>query len=233
MLKKYYDMHVTTKYSTGVNTVEEIIKRAERLGLDTVAILDRVESPNDLLAIRKDAEAVSTTLNVLVGTEIVAENPTVLHKKINKFRDAADIIAVFGGDIDINRCAVESPKVDILTHPELKRKDSGMDHVMMKLAAENQVAIELNFREYLYSYRKIRTYILSHMRQNVMLSLKFGASVIVTSGAESIWDMRAGRELASLAYLSGLDRESAVGSVSDAPANIVRKNEGVKASHGD
>ncbi len=228
MFRKYYDLHVATKYSYGVDSVENVVKYAEKLGLDTIVVLDRFDSLDVLGEIKKDVKAVKSDVNVLVGLEIKAENTGDLNRQINRFRDNVDILAVHGGDFEVNRNAVENPRVDILTHPELKRKDSGMDHVMMKLAAENNVAVELNFREYLHSYRKIRSFVLSHMRRNVMLARKYGAHVIVASGAESVWDMRAGRELASLAYMCGFDRERAVKTVSEVPAFIVKRTAEVK-----
>ncbi len=223
MLRNYCDMHVTTKHSYGVNSVEEIAGHAEKLGLDTIVILDGIDSLEDLESVKKDVMSVKSDVNILVGVEIKAENSSELNKQISRFRDKADVIAVYGGELEINRAAVENPRVDLLVHPELKRKDSGMDHVMMKLAAENNVAIELNFREYLHSYKRIRSYVLSHMRNNVMLAQKYGAHIVAASGAESVWDMRAGRELASLAYICGLDREKAVKSVSDVPLYLVKR----------
>lgn len=228
MLRKYYDLHVATKHSYGVNTVEEVVRTAEKLGLDTIVILDAVDSIKDLEEIKKEVKSVESNVNVLVGVDIKAQNQNDLHKKINRFRDVVDLLAVSGGELEINRSAVESPKVDLLIHPELKRKDSGMDYVMMKLASENKVAIELNFREYLHSYRRIRSYVLAHMSHNVMLAQKYRAHVVVTSGAESIWDMRAGRELASLAYMTGLDREKAVWAVSEVPGGMVRRISEIK-----
>ncbi len=221
-------MHVATKYSYGVDAVDEVVKYAGKLGLDTIVLLDRIDSLDILDKMKKDVKSLKSDVNVLVGVEIKAENPGELSRQVNRFRDNVDILAVYGGDFEVNRSALENPRVDILTHPELKRRDSGMDHVMMKLAAENNVAIELNFREYLHSYRKIRAYVLSHMRNNVMLARKYGAHVIVASGAESVWDMRAGRELASLAYMCGFDRERAVKTVSEVPAYIVKRTAEVK-----
>ncbi|MFH1432698.1 MAG: RNase P subunit p30 family protein [archaeon] len=224
-------MHVTTKYSCGVNTVPEVVTYAERLGFDTIVILDRIDSLKTLQSIKDDVGSLKTNVNVLVGVEIMAKNAQELHKMINRFRDNVDILAVHGGDIEINRSAVENPRVDLLTHPEQRRKDSGMDHVMMKLAAENNVAIELNFHDYLHSYRKIRSYVLNHMRNNVMLAEKYDTHVVVASGAESVWDMRAGRELASLAYICGLDREKAVKTVSDIPSHIIKRVAEIKSGN--
>ena len=83
-----------------------------------------------------------TTVEILQGVEIKAKNPDELRRMVDRFRDMADIIIVAGGELDINRAACENPKVDILSTPEKQRRDSGIDHVMAKLAAENKVAID-------------------------------------------------------------------------------------------
>ena len=111
--------------------------------------------------------------------------------------------------------------MDVLCHPEAGRKDSGMDHVMAKQASIYNVAIELNFRHFLEASKKQRAHILAHMRRNVMLAEKYGVNVVVASGAESVWQMRAGRELAALAYLAGMTREQAVRTTSTIPESII------------
>jgi ribonuclease P/MRP protein subunit RPP1 len=131
---------------------------------------------------------------------------------------------VHGGDYDVNRAACENPMIDVLCHPELGRKDSGLDHVCMKAAADNSVAIEINFREVLESYKIKRTYVLSSMKKNIKLARKYGTSIVTTSGAVTKWGMRSARELASISYLLGLELGQAIDSVSVVPESIVRKN---------
>lgn len=223
MLRKYYDLHLTTKRSFGTDSAEEIIRMAERLGFEAIAIADKIDNEKDMLAARAEIEATKPKIKVLVGAEIIVDNASKLSQKVNQLRPYADLILVSGGDLEVNRAACENPKVDILAHPELKRRDGGVDHVMAEFAARNGVAIELNFREFLQSYRKIRSHILSHMRRNAMLAEKYGAPLIVTSAAERAYDMRSGRDLASLAYLAGLSTDHAIRAVSDAPEMIIRR----------
>jgi RNase P/RNase MRP subunit p30 len=61
------------------------------------------------------------------------------------------------------------------------------------------------------------------MCRNVMLAEKYGVNVVVTSGAGSIWEMRAGRELAALAYVVGMTREHAVRTTSSIPESIIAR----------
>ena len=110
----------------------------------------------------------------------------------------------------------------MLCSPERGRKDSGLDHICVRSASENNVAIEINFNEVLNS--KNRSQSLSFLRRNIYLCNKYNAKIITTSGAKSIWEMRSPRELASLTNLLGLDIKSAIDSVSSVPEEIINTN---------
>ncbi|MBU4245923.1 PHP domain-containing protein [archaeon] len=226
---RYFDMHITTNYSFGTDSVAEIVKMAERLELDTICIADASDTVEKLAEIKNEISNIRSTVNVVLGVEILAKNPNDMANKVTRFRDIADIIIVSGGDIDINRAACENPKVDILAHPEYKRKDSGIDHVIAAAAAKNKVAIELNFRSFLHSTGRQRAYLLASMQRNAMLCKKFDAPVIVTSAAENVWGMRAGKDLSTLAYLAGMDVENAITTVSTIPEFLIRRVKEIKS----
>lgn len=226
---RYFDMHVTTSHSFGTDSALDIVKMAERLELDTICIADASDTVEKLSEIKKEIANIKSTVNVILGVEILAKNPNDMANKVTRFRDIADIIIVSGGDIDINRAACENPKVDILAHPEYKRKDSGIDHVIAAAAAKNKVAIELNFRSFLHSTGRQRAYLLASMQRNAMLCKKFDAPIIVTSAAENVWEMRAGKDLSTLAYLAGMDVENAITTVSTIPEFIVRRVKEIKS----
>jgi len=228
VLHKYVDMHVHTRHSIGAESVEEIVRFAKDLELDTVCLMVHAKTREDLKKLRDDVSGANPDINILIGAEVVADNVQVLRNAIASLRPEADIIAVHGGILKINRAAVEDPRVDLLTHPERNRKDPGMDHVMARLAADNKVAIELNFRSFLHSYRKIRSHILTHMRTNVGLCRKYGAPVVISSGAETIWDLRSGRELSSIGHLCGMTVREAIEAVSDVPLALIEHAKQVK-----
>ena len=219
MIRKYYDLNISIQDES----VLDLIRRAEKLEFSGICLVIDAENKEQLESLRKEINITETKIDVFVGANITAENPEIMRRKVDQFRDYADLIIIHGGDLAVNRAACENSKVDILSHPSSNRKDSGMDHVMAKLAHDNNVAIELNFRSVLHSYSKIRVHILSHMQENVMLAKHAGAHIIVTSGSKSIWDMRAGRELSTLAIMCGIDREKAVMSISEIPAIIVNR----------
>jgi ribonuclease P/MRP protein subunit RPP1 len=134
-----------------------------------------------------------------------------------------DVLLVHGGDLRLNRAAVETKEVDILTHPERKRYDSGLNHVMAKLARKNKVAIEVNFNEILNNTKKTRSRAMGYMRDNVQLAKKYKMPIVVCSGAKSHWDMRDPLSLASMAEQLGMPLKDAKESVSKTPEAIVKE----------
>lgn len=136
----------------------------------------------------------------------------------------------------MNRLACEDSRVDILTHPEENRTDSGLDEPTMKAANVNNVSIEINFNEILNSFRKPRSYVLNHIATNIRLCDHYRIPMIISSGAKSIWDMRPPREMVSMANSLGLELGKAFAAVTSIPQQIIENNkkvlEGTKITEG-
>lgn len=124
----------------------------------------------------------------------------------------------------MNRLAAETPEVDILTHPSFERSDSGMNHILMKLAKENNVAIEVNFREVLINERKSRSKVMTNMISNVNLAKKIHAPLIICSGSLSHWELRDPLELISFINNFGLRLDEAKDCLTKIPEKIVLQN---------
>lgn len=104
---------------------------------------------------------------------------------------------VLGGDSIVNRKAVENKKVDILLSPEKESKrdfmfsrNSGLNQVLCKLAAKNDVAIGFNFSDLLNCSGKERSKTLGRMRQNVRLCKKYKVKIIFSSFAKNKYELR-------------------------------------------
>ncbi|MBN2203159.1 MAG: hypothetical protein JW700_03165 [Candidatus Aenigmarchaeota archaeon] len=233
---KFYDLYIKTKLSDGENTLEEIVRFAERLGYSGIAICDDYESDEKLEEIKAKIKETKTDLELYTGALISAENVSDLKDKITKVRDKVNVVIVSGGKYQINRAACEDPRVDVLAHPELNRIDNGLDDICMQAAARNNVAIEINFRQILDSFRKQRSYVLNHIGKNMNLANHFRTPVIICSGAKSVWDMRAPRELVSIANILGLELGKAFLGVTTVPQQMVSENqktmEGKKITEG-
>ena len=137
-------------------------------------------------------------LRIYTGVKIRSESPKELVRYVKKFRSKVDVILVEGGMLKINRQALELHDVDILSTPELNRRDSGLDHVLARLGSVHRVAIELNFKQLLIRknpYERAR--LLWTFRRNMYLAKKFDTPVVLSSGAESIYDIKSPHDLRS------------------------------------
>lgn len=70
-----------------------------------------------------------------------------VRKEIDKFSKQGKEVAVIAGDSDFNRKILENKKVNVLLFSDftgrdkLKQRDSGLDHVLCKLAISNNITI--------------------------------------------------------------------------------------------
>jgi ribonuclease P/MRP protein subunit RPP1 len=219
---RYYDMHVHSAFSEGESTILELAQRAKLLGFAGICFSEYYEKKKDIGHLRSEIESAQKTTGIRVLLGFEARNQEEL-RRLAEMRREFDVLLVHGGDVDLNRAAVETAEVDILTHPEAGRYDSGMNHVMAKLARQNNVAIEINMRGILISGKKTRSRILSNMRDNVGLAKKYRMPIIVNSGAISHWELRDPLCLSSIAQQLGLPLKLAKDAVSLVPETIVRQ----------
>lgn len=87
--------------------------------------------------------------------------------------------------------------MDVLSRPYYKRRDSGMNHVLAKEAARNNVAIELCFRDVLKNSLKFRANIISSFKEIMMFHRKYKFPLILTTDSKSIYDIRSTRDIVS------------------------------------
>lgn len=219
---KFFDMHVHSAFSEGESTIEQLAKRARELGYSGICFSEYYEGRAQLEKLKaKIAKAEQKTkIEIFLGFE--ARNTREL-KRLADMRQLFGVLLARGGDLRMNRAAVEAKEVDILTHPEHGRYDCGMNHVMAKLARRNKVAVEINFREILTSTKKTRSRILANMRDNIALARKYKMPVILCSGAISHWELRDPLSMASMAEQLGMALKDAKEAVSKVPERVVKR----------
>ena len=162
------------------------------------------------------------TTNCSLNTVFLeADNWGELKRKIRENREEADVLIFKGGDEELNRKACETSKLDMLLHPEKNRKDSGLNHVMAEAAAENNVAIGLDFTQ-LEESGKSRMHVLVHWRKNLKLCEKYDTPYLITTGAEKKHQLRGPRELKALIDSLGYSGRKAV---SEVPEQIIERAE--------
>ncbi len=221
---RFYDLHVSpSKGSDDASSLERIATLAHELGYAGIGCVVNFEGRSSITAWKERVRSTSKDTGVEIFLGIVAKNPREL-KLLKKLRMEYDLLLVSGGELRLNRLAVETSEVDILAHPEQgKKEDSGMNHVLAKLAAKNSVAIEVNFREALSSDSLRRSLVLSHMRTNVRLAKKYEAPLIISSGATVWHELRDPKFLVSFGNLLGLELHEAKRALSKVPREMIER----------
>lgn len=228
MDRRFYDVDMQSDLSSGDDTVQALADRAERLGFHGIAVTDYVAGRDEVAEVEEAVSGVESPVDVHVGATIRPADPGDLKEMLPGIRERVDVLVVHGGDAAVNRAATGDTRVDVLAHPELERNDSGIDHVMAEQAAKNRVAIQVNVRQLLETYGKVRSHVLAHMRRNVRLAEKFDAPVVASSGATAVGHLRAPRELAAFPRILGMDVGASFETVSDVPRRMLKRAERIR-----
>ncbi|WP_297981950.1 ribonuclease P protein component 3 [uncultured Methanobrevibacter sp.] len=142
-----------------------------------------------------------------MGINILNANSNEIRKITKKNRDKSNYISCLGGDLKVNRSACENPLIDVLSRPYYKRFDSGMNHVLAKEAARNNVAIELCFRDVLKNFLKYRANVISYFKEILMFHRKFKFPLILTTDSKLVYDVKSSRDVFAFFKSIGFSQE--------------------------
>jgi ribonuclease P/MRP protein subunit RPP1 len=218
----YFDLHVHSAFSEGESSIRELAAQAKLLGYHGICFAEYFKNKETMEKLKEELNQVEKEIGIKIFLGFEARNANEL-KRLVKLRREYDILLARGGDLSLNRLAVETPEVDILTHPELARKDSGLNHILVREAAKNNVAIEINFRNIILNTKNSRAIVLKHIMENIKLCKKYKAPIISCSGAISHWQLRDPKVLISMAVVLGLELKQAKDTLSAVPQKIIEQ----------
>lgn len=219
---KFYDLHVHSAFSSGESSLEQIARTVHELGYDGFCFSAYYKGQSQLKKLKEEIAKVKRKVPIKIYLGFEARDAKEIDK-LRSMRRSFDILLVHGGDLAINRKAVETPEVDVLAHPEFGRTDSGMNDVLLRLARKNNVAVEINFREILNASKATRAKIMKNISQNIRIARKVKAPIIVCSGAVSHYEIKDPRVLVSMATYFGLDIKEAKDALSKIPGDCLKE----------
>lgn len=187
-------------YPDGEATVARVAKTADEYGYDGVVVRNHGDAQADY-----DAEAIweAYETDVVSGIEIRTDDAGQASGLIGNYRSKRDVICVHGGEL--NRFAVEQPKVDVLAHP---MRDGDINHVLAKAAAENGVHFEFDFGPVLRNDGGSRVQAIQGLRKLRELVAQYDAPYVVSANPGSHLALRGPRELAAVGETVGFDRDA-------------------------
>lgn len=191
---------------TGESTVSRLAATAARSGFEGVVVRAPPGGPETPAGVGEteylDRVAEEYGVDVVRGAEIDADDPAEARGHVGTLRESVTVLAVRGGTPALNRFAVESPRVDVLTAP--MQGDGDVNHVLARAAANHGVRIEFDLGPVLRTSGERRVRALGDLRKLREIVAQYGTPSVVSASATSHLQVRAPRELGAVGEQIGL-----------------------------
>jgi len=135
-------------------------------------------------------------------------------KIIDSLRGQKKIIVVIGRDDLFNRRAIETLKIDYLVSPEagwrkdtLKQRDSGLNHVVAKIAKKKSITILIDFSAVNKLKGKDKSLRLARIIQNIKICRKAKCRIKIATFAEKKQELRSERDIQAFGFSIGMSSE--------------------------
>jgi len=221
-MRRFADLGVYVEgFLDDIEEVKRLIDMMRKLGFDCIAL--SVTNPkflHDLDRISKRLD--SGEVNVVTRLTIVESDPERVKALLRKYRGHVDVIGVKCLSNAVARLAARDGRVDLVSFNLVK--EPTFDEVEANLIKEQGNAfLELPIWELFEQIGK------EHMLSGlvlewIQLAREYEVPIVTTSSSRSLYDVRAPRELASLAMFFGLSSEEALDSISKNPLSIVERS---------
>ena len=201
-------------YPCGDTSVRRLALEAKTLGFDSLVAMDTPAGSFD-------------GVEILSGIIVQDAPMRDVIARVKRAKDSGAVISVNARDNGFNRAAISLKGVHILRDiPAADR--NAFDHVTAKMAADNNVAIDIDLSFLIGARVVIRQRAIHRYRDLLTFERRFEFPVSLSSHARSYLDLRAVREITGLCSLIGMDTAGVekaldtVGRVTAPPVSAVR-----------
>lgn len=222
MRRTFADLHLRVDPKDHV-TIQRLINKAVKFGYHFVNFPFSAELPESQLADLKGSCS-QVGLDFVSRADFKPRNQEDLTRFLRKFRRRFEIICIICDNKEIARQAAKDRRVDLLNFPSLDYHKRFFDRAEAELASCSQTALEVDIKPLMIMEGPSRVRLLSSLRREVALAREFHIPIVVSSGVGEEHLMRMPRNLASMAYLFGLNETEALDAVSTNPAAIIVQN---------
>jgi ribonuclease P/MRP protein subunit RPP1 len=221
MKRTFYDLHI--RVNPNEQKIQRVTAKAALLGYQQISIpFAAPPTQAELASLKSHAE--SSGLDFVVRADFKPRNQEDLTRFLRKYRRQFEVICILCDNKDVARQAAKDHRVDILNFPSLDYKKRFFDRAEAELASNTQAALEIDLKPLLILEGPPRTRLLTTLRRETATAQEFHIPIVLSSGVGEEALMRKPRDMASLAYLFGLQEEQALDAVSTNPAAIVERN---------
>lgn len=187
------------------DNLDKILEMLENLEYKKVIIAEYRERVENFDEFDTEIKKIKSNLEIFSGIIFTEKNYKELLKMNVDKRKKFDVLLVKGGNLKLNREAVQNVFVDFLINPFEKREDCGINHIFAKKAAENDVCIVIDYSSLNFEnlYKECKEY--QKILEIVKLCRKYKVSFIFASFAKNIFDLRDFKFFESFKYVLGFE----------------------------
>ena len=222
MTRTFADLHLHINPKDQQAT-QRLITKAARLGYHYISIPFTSGLHETEIAALK-AACTKLGLDFVLRADFKPRTQEDLMRFLRKFRRQFEVICIVCDSKEVARQAAKDRRVDLLNFPSLDYNKRFFDRAEAELASCSLAGLEVDVKPLLVMEGPARVSLFSSLRREVAVALEFHVPVVVSSGVSEENLLRMPRDLASLAYLFGLNESEALGAVSTNPASIVLRN---------
>ncbi len=222
MKRAFTDLHLRVN-PKDTQVTQRIIEKAANFGYSCISIPFSNQPEEAQTTVLKTA-CNQSGLDFALRADFKPRNQEDLMRFLRKFRRKVEVICIICDDKEIARQAAKDRRVDLINFPSLDYHKRFFDRAEAELASCSQTALEIDIKPLLILEGPPRVRMLSSLRREAVLAREFHVPIVLSSGVGEECLMRMPRDLASLAYLFGLNETEALDAVSANPQAIVYRN---------
>jgi ribonuclease P/MRP protein subunit RPP1 len=201
-------------YPSGDTSVRRMALEAKALGFDSLVAIDTPAG---------SFNGVDILSGVLVQDALMRD----VIIRVKRAKDSGAVVCVVAGDNGFNRAVIGQKGIHILRGIHAADK-AAFDHVTAKMAADNNVAIDIDLSSFIFARGAARQRAIHRYRDVLTFERRFEFPLTLSTSARSCLDLRAVREITGLCSLIGMDLDDVeqalggVGRVASLPLPAVR-----------
>jgi len=222
MTRAFVDLHLRVNPKDQQAT-QRLISKASKFGYSQISIPFTLKLNEEELTQLK-AACTEAGLDFVSRADFHPRSEDDLTHFLRKFRRRFEVICIICDNKEVARQAAKDRRVDLLNFPSLDYRKRFFDRAEAELASCNLAALEVDVKPLLILEGPPRVRLLTSLRREVAIAREFRVPIVVSSGVSEERLMRLPRDMASIAFLFGLDEAQALDATSTNPAAIVARN---------
>ena len=222
MKKDFADLHLRMNIKDRSATLR-IINKAAKLGYRLIATPLAPETRTEEITKLRDA-CNESGIDFATRIDLRPRTQNELMRQLRRLRREFEVVCIACENKTVARQAAKDRRVDLLNFPFLDFRSRFFDRAEAELSSNSLAALEIDVKPLLVLEGPARIRLLSSLRREAAIAKKFHVPIVVSSGVSEERLLRKPREMAALAFLFGLDADSALKAVSQNANAIVKRN---------